>query len=157
MIVIADASPINYLIILGKIDILPQLYGRVIISDGVLSELTAEPAPDEIVSWLSARPTWLEVRSLVGPIATDLVERLDRGESESIQLAVNLNADILLIDEKRGRRIAVERGFKVVGVLGLLALGEEKGLLDFEDALQKLRTTNFYISETFLKRLQDQE
>jgi len=156
MIVIADASPINYLIILGEIDILPQLYGRVIIADGVLEELTSAPAPDEVIMWLNARPTWLEVRSLEGPIAPDLVERLDKGESESIQLAVDLDADILLIDEKRGRRLAVERGFKVVGVLGILILADEKGLVNFEDAVQKLITTNFYVSEAILKRLRNE-
>src|SRR5437667_12210392 len=99
MIVIADASPINYLILVDEIDVLPLLYGRVIISNGVLDELTAGPAQKKEITWLESRPDWLETRSLSGPIAPDLTELLDWGESESIQLATDLNADVLLIDE----------------------------------------------------------
>ena len=153
MIVIADASPINYLILVDDIDVLPLLYERVIISRGVLYELTVHPAPKKVITWLDSRPGWLETRSLSGPIAPDLTELLDRGESESIQLATELHADVLLIDEKRGRRIAVERGFRVIGVLGLLALASEKGFTVFDEALQKLENTNFYISNALLEAL----
>ena len=56
MIVIADASPINCLVLVDEIDVLPLLYERVIISNGVLDELTAGAAPRKVIRWLESRP-----------------------------------------------------------------------------------------------------
>ena len=55
-VVIADTSPLNYLILVGAVDILPRLYGRVMIPDLVLRELTGEGAPKEVAEWAAIRP-----------------------------------------------------------------------------------------------------
>ena len=99
MIVIADTSPINYLILIGEIDILPLLYGRIIIPNTVLHELGAGSAPTLVKNWLLTPPEWLEIRSISTTIERDLSDFLDLGESEAIQMAEEFDADLLIIDE----------------------------------------------------------
>jgi len=155
MIVIADTSPVNYLILIGEIELLPQLYGRVIIPTMVLEELGAETAPAVVREWVLAPPDWLESRSSVNVIEKELAELLDKGESEAIQIASELNADLLIIDEKLGRQIAVRRGLKIVGTIGILALAGERSLIDVEKTVGKLEKTNFHVSshlKEFLKK-----
>lgn len=146
MIIIADTSPVNYLVLIGEIEILPQLYGRVIIPNAVLEELSAENAPALVEKWLLTSPEWLEIKSLSGVIETELAELLDDGESEAIQLAAELGADLLIIDEKLGREIAVRRGLRIVGTIGVLALAGERDLIDVEKTIEKLEKTNFHVS-----------
>lgn len=71
---------------------------------------------------------------------------MDAGEREAIILAEELNADVLLNDERRGREIALRRNLPVVGTLGLLERAAEKGLLDFAETLQKLKATGFFVA-----------
>lgn len=155
MIVVADTSPINYLILIGEIDLLPKLYDRIVVSKSVLTELTAGSAPEKVIAWLREKPAWLESKALSSPVDPTLTDLLDLGESEAIQLAGELKADLLLIDEKSGRSIAIARGLKVVGTIGVLASASEKGLADAETSILKLEETNFYVSDDlkeFLRR-----
>src|SRR2546425_5811188 len=103
MIIIADASPINYLILINAIDILPNLYDQIIIPEGVFGELNVASALSKVRMWLDSRPSWLEIRTLTKPVDSMLVEQLDTGESEAIQLASDLKADLLVIGERLGR------------------------------------------------------
>ncbi len=85
-VVIADTSPLNYLILVDAVEILPRLYGRVIIPDIVFEELTDEGAPKEVAGWAAMRPEWLEVRAT--PLCEDpSLEDLDPGECAAILLA----------------------------------------------------------------------
>ena len=68
---------------------------------------------------------------------------LDAGERHAIQLAKDENADLLLMDERTGVRVARERGLMVTGTLGILLQGAEHGLVDFDGALRDLLTTDF--------------
>jgi len=84
------------------------------------------------------------------------LSHLDEGEREAIQLAVESGADLLLVDEKAARREATSRGLATSGTLGILDRAAEKGLVDFAQALHRLKQTSFYLSssveEFFLKR-----
>jgi predicted nucleic acid-binding protein len=62
MIVISDTSPLNYLILIECIDVLPELYGRVVIPEGVLAELQRESTPQVVKKWIAAHPDWLEMQ-----------------------------------------------------------------------------------------------
>jgi predicted nucleic acid-binding protein len=64
MIIVADTSPINYLVLIGAIDILKALFGRVIIPQAVLGELQHEKTPTAVKVWCDAYPDWLEVRQV---------------------------------------------------------------------------------------------
>lgn len=124
MIIVSDTSPICYLILIDLIDLLPQIYGKVIIPEAVFAELSSPQAPIEVRAWLQAQPEWLTVR----PISTapdSSLKRLDLGEREAILLAESLTADVVLIDETAARSIATERGLNVVGLLGVLGAASE--------------------------------
>lgn len=88
-----------------------------------------------------------------------IIPQTDVGEREAIVLAEELGAEFLLMDEKKGRRIATDRKLTVIGTVGLIERAALRGLLDFRDALIALKATNFYIARTlendFLNRFPD--
>ena len=150
MIVVSDTSPVNYLLLIGKIELLPQLLGQVIIPTAVFAELQAEETPQIVREFLENLPEWLEVRQPQFLFDEDL-DKLDIGEREAIVLAEELKADILLVDERKGREIALSRNLPVVGTLGILERAAEKGLLEFPETLQKLKTTGFFVAPALEK------
>ncbi len=85
MIVVADTTPLRYLVDIEREHLLPALYGRVLIPPAVADELNHENAPELVRAWLAARPSWLEIRQPVGALTTEV--DLDRGEREAIALA----------------------------------------------------------------------
>ena len=116
MIVVADTSPLNYLVLIGEADLLYQLYGRVLIPQAVLSELQHPGAPSAVVGWVMRCPVWLEVRQVVVRSEASS-EELDVGESEALALAEEYTPDVLLlIDEETGRLEAQRRKFSPQGL-----------------------------------------
>jgi predicted nucleic acid-binding protein len=95
MIVVSDTSPLNYLVQIGQVHVLPQLFGKIVVPIAVYEELSHEGAPAELREWLSNAPEWLEVRE-APPHQED--SRIDRGEAEAIALARSLNAPALIDD-----------------------------------------------------------
>jgi predicted nucleic acid-binding protein len=145
MIVVADTSPLNYLILLGYQDILREIYGRVLVPHAVLVEMQHPEAPAEICAWASSPPAWLEqveVRQLDASLAAEL----GAGEREAISLALEVHADVLLIDERLGRREAEIRHIEVAGTLAVLLQASLRGYLDFSQAVHKLRQSRFRVS-----------
>jgi predicted nucleic acid-binding protein len=145
MIVVADTSPLNYLIRLGYIDILAEIYGRVLVPDAVLSEMQHPEAPSDVRAWASTPPEWLE-RALVQELDESLPEELGVGEREAISLALEVRADILLIDERAGRREAEARHIEVAGTLAVLLQASLRGHFEFPDAMKRLRQFGFRAS-----------
>jgi predicted nucleic acid-binding protein len=103
-LVVADASPINYLIVIDSIDVLRDLYGRVVIPPEVLNELTTEGAPLEVQTWIGNCPDWIEVKT--APEGTSIDAVLDAGEDAAIRLALAEPDCLLLIDGAEGRSVA---------------------------------------------------
>jgi hypothetical protein len=128
MIVVSNAGPIVALSRINHLFVLPALYETILIPQAVRDELTAREAPG------AAEPRsaeWLQQRRVDSKTAVSLLrERLDAGESEAIVLALDLEADILLMDEARGRRIAKSRNLSLTGTLGVLLLAKERGHID---------------------------
>jgi predicted nucleic acid-binding protein len=145
MIVVADTSPINYLVLIGEQDLLPALFGQVVIPEAVLEELLSTIAPRTVQEWIAIAPAWLIRRATTASPDPDL-HHLDEGERQAIQLAQELQADLLLVDDKAARREAVKRNLPTAGTLGILDRAAEKGLIDFSTALARLKQTSFYIS-----------
>ena len=144
MIVIADTTPLHYLVFIDCADILRELYRRVIIPMAVLEELQAEGAPPAVKVWLAQRPDWLEVRQASVP--SDLAAaQLDPGEREAIALAQTLRADAVILDDRAARREAERRNLRVIGTLRVLADAAEIGLVDLPQALQRLQAAGFYM------------
>jgi predicted nucleic acid-binding protein len=101
VIVVADSSPLRYLILIEHVHILPALFGEVIVPPAVVAELTNERTPQEVRTWLAIRPEWLRVQAPRDTLAR-LRGEIDDGEREAIALAVELAADALLIDDRDG-------------------------------------------------------
>jgi predicted nucleic acid-binding protein len=157
MIVVADASPLNYLIQIECAGLLRQLYGRVLVPSAVIEELRHPAAPFMVTNWLKCVPDWIEVRA-IAPRQDPALDVLDAGEREAIQLAEEQHADLLLIDEREGRFEANRRGIATTGTLGVLLDAGRRGFVDAEPAYQRLiNDTTFRASPevraTFLRLL----
>ncbi|MGB3693528.1 MAG: DUF3368 domain-containing protein [Spirulinaceae cyanobacterium] len=152
MKVVSDTSPLCYLVLIDLIDLLPNLYNRVIIPSAVFDELSASQAPEPVQTWIANPPDWLETRIVESSPDIELIE-LDLGEQEAITLAETIGADLLVLDDKAARKIASERGLRIIGLLGILGVGVKRGLVDFSTAIEGLQQTNFRVSPTLLKSL----
>ena len=129
MIVVSDTSPILNLALIGQLHLLPSLYHQVLIPPAVHLELTRSGV-DALVS-MPGSSTWLIVAEAQDQARVrQLCSQLDRGEAEAIVLALERQADLLLMDERRGRREAAALGLRVTGLLGVLAEAKRAGLVD---------------------------
>jgi predicted nucleic acid-binding protein len=140
MIVVADTSPLNYLVLIGEIDLLSRLFRQVIIPPAVLAELHAPRTPAVVREWATSLPLWIETRtaSFIDPGI-----RLGKGEVEAICLAGELHADQLLVDDRKARTIALARGLKVAGTLNILDAAARREMIDLPRAITELLQTNF--------------
>ena len=146
-IIVSDNSPLNLLIRVGQSDILPALFGTVIIPKEVAAEMAHPKAPDLVRQFVAAVPDWLVVQS-----PTKLLDfpTLDAGKSAAIALALELNAP-LMIDEHEGRTIARSRGLVVIGAIGILERAANQGLIDNLSAVyDTIRTLRFHIADNIL-------
>jgi predicted nucleic acid-binding protein len=137
VIVVADTSPLNYLIEIGHDSLLPKLYQRVLIPEAVLSELGDPRAPFATRKWFSLVPEWIETMRISSQSDPTLAA-LDVGERQAILLAQEQRADLLLIDERRGRLEAQRRGLPTTGTLGVLLAADQRGLANARAAYFRL-------------------
>jgi predicted nucleic acid-binding protein len=151
MIVVSNTSPLNYLLLVELAYLLEPLFGHLLIPQAVADEPGALGAPDPVRAFFDAKPDWVEIRR-VGEISEDLF-RLDPGEREAIALAIALGADLILLDERKARIAARERGLAVAGTLGVLDLAARRELIDLNDAVGRLARTNFRIRPALLSSL----
>jgi predicted nucleic acid-binding protein len=150
MIVVSNTSPLTSLAAIGEFHLLEILYEQIRIPDEVWNELNAEG-----VQWpgslQTSQASWI-VRHRVSnqALVTALERDLDRGEAEAIALAVELNADLLLIDEKEGRRAAQRLGLRVTGVIGLLVEAKSQAKISqIRPRLDRLRyDAGFFITDS---------
>lgn len=156
MIVVSDTTPINHLILVGKIFVLPELLGKVIIPAAVFEELQAGKTPPKVKAFIENLPEWLEVRHPQFLFDEDL-DDLDAGEREAIILAEELKADILLMDERDGREAAIKRNLPVAGTLSILERAAEKDLLDFAETLQELKLNGYFVAPKLEKYFLDRD
>ncbi|MEI8372823.1 MAG: DUF3368 domain-containing protein [Planctomycetota bacterium] len=140
MLVVADSSPLIVLINIEQIDVLPKLFGQVVIPLEVLSELKQSNRPAGVRSFVASRPAWLLERV---PATVESIPSLHAGELAAISLAQELKADLLLIDEACGRKAAADRHIPFAGTIGVLELAADKGLLDLQDAFARVKKPIF--------------
>ena len=136
MVVVADASPLILLAAIGRLDLLRLLYGRVLLPAAVYQEVAGArvSAPGAAQA---AAAEWLEVVTVHTPRAWP---GLDEGEASALSLAIELQADLVVIDERAGRRVATQEGLAVIGVLGVLTTARRQGLVaDLRHELTRLR------------------
>ena len=149
MIVVSDTSPIINLAMIGRLELLPALFGEVIIPYKVFEEITQRggtmPGAEAV---LAAR--WVETRSCTNTVLVQALRtQLDSGEAEAIALALELESGLLLIDEKMGRQVARGFSLSVMGLIGVLTLAKRKGfILEMKSVLDELiQRAGFRISD----------
>jgi len=97
-------------------------------------------------------PNWLQIRLLRTSQGIEL-DKLDPGEREAILLAEKLKANLVILDDKAARRIALERGLRIIGLLGILKDAARANLLDLEITFEQLREVGFWVAPSLLEQL----
>ncbi len=150
MLVVSDSSPVNVLIRIGQIDVLPVLFNSVVIPTAVAQELTHPATPPIVRDWMAQPPGWITIRSPSMP--TDPTLRRHRGERDAISLAQEIHADALLLDEEKARTEAMAVGVAVIGTVGILQRAANQGLItDLRAVHNQLREAKFHVSEKILQ------
>lgn len=152
MLVVSDTSPLCYLILIDLIDLLPQLYDQILIPEIVRDELADQDAPALVQEWIRRLPAWAIVSTIQRQPDASLLQ-LDVGEQAAILLAEELGADLVLIDERKGRRVARSRGLNVTGLIGILDAAAARQLIDLSSAIEKLQATDFRVSPQLIAAL----
>jgi predicted nucleic acid-binding protein len=155
-LIVADTSPLAYLILIGHIDILPKLFETVLVPHSVHAELSNRSAPTIVQRWAATLPPWIELRQ-VANAKDDALRFLGAGERDAILLALETHADLILIDERKGTKVAIDKGLDVAGTLGILRRGARYGLLNLADAFDRLKLTNFRYRQQIMDELLAEE
>jgi predicted nucleic acid-binding protein len=161
-VVVADTGPLNYLVQIEAIDVLPKLFDTVIVPVAVHDELTHRGAPPAVRAWSASSPAWLEVKPNPTSARDVTAPRpLEEGERAVIALAEDLRADLILMDDRDAVALARSRGFAVTGTLGVLDLSARRGLIDLVEAFTRLKATTFHyrqgLLDALLTRQQDEK
>lgn len=141
MTIVSNLSPLHYLVLIDQAGILHRLFGTVHAPPAVMAEMSAANAPARVKTWASSPPGWLAVSA---PTFIEDIPRLGRGtrgagEKAAIALALELGADALLIDDKKGIQEARKRGLVTVRTLALLDRAAELGFIgELSDVLDRL-------------------
>ncbi len=155
MIVVSNTSPITNLAAVGQLNLLQQLYGTIIIPQAVYQELTSAgdtiPGATEVQTF-----NWIQVQQVTNrTLVNSLLNQLHQGESEAIALAIELQADWLLIDEELGRKVAANNQLKFIGILGVLIEAKQRGLIpSVKSVLDNLiNQAEFWVTEALYNRV----
>jgi predicted nucleic acid-binding protein len=154
--IVADTGPLNYLVLIQAIEILPNLYRSVSIPPAVLGELSHASTPDVVRAWISEPPAWLRVVGLKESVDPSL-SALDAGEREAISLASELQANLLLMDEREGVLLARKHGLNVIGTLAVLDLAASRGLVDLRTMFDRLLVTTFRMPLRLMKVMLEED
>lgn len=152
MIIVSDTSPITNLAAIGQLDLLRQLYSNVIIPQAVYHEMVGV---DRIVPGAVEvqQLSWIQTVRVVNSGQVAQIQQqhnnIDLGEAEAITLSIELKADLLLMDERRGRSVALDYGLNVTGLLGVLLQAKKQGVIPAIKPLiaQLIATADFRVSQ----------
>jgi hypothetical protein len=154
--IVSNTTPIVCFLKLGRLDILKNIFNEIIISQAVYAEVTAKPDEAEAITALTESGLF-KTRPAENKFAVSLLQKqigLDLGESESIVLAQELKAELLLMDERKGRRVAAENGISISGTLGVLIKAKQMNLVkEIRPLLNELITKDIRIGNNLLKKV----
>ncbi|MDQ2688018.1 MAG: DUF3368 domain-containing protein [Armatimonadota bacterium] len=156
VIAVSDTTPLNYLVLIQEISLLPLLYDRVAIPDAVFLELTSDDTPVSVQAWIATAPPWLEVVTVDEQPYSHLGQ-LHVGEREAILLAEQIGADAVIMDERDSRREAMGRGLHITGTLGVLEEAAIRGLCNLARSLSARQQTSFRASPALVQSLLDRD
>ena len=151
MIVVSDTFPITNLAAIGHLELLKSLYGQILLPTEVYGEMVGigktVPGTQAIQSF-----AWIQTQSVMNQWRIQTLqtgrENIDLGEASAIVLALEANADLLLIDERRGRTVALKYGLNVMGLLGILIQAKALNRIPYVKPLvdQLIEQANFRVN-----------
>lgn len=160
MIVVSDTTPMISLLKIDRIDLLEKLFGEVLIPQAVFNELTTDERYRLEAEQIRHRQ-FITVRAVRNLKSVDILKRatgLDQGESEAIILTDEMNADILLMDEAKGRTVSSQMGFKIMGTIGILIAAYEEESLTADEVracMEGLQNAGRHIGQRHYQMLLD--
>jgi predicted nucleic acid-binding protein len=158
MIVVSDTTPLISLLKIDRLDLLEKLFGQVLIPKTVFNELTDDVRFKEEAEQIKSSE-YIKIKSVVNHESVGILKKntgLDQGESEAIILTDEVRADILLMDEAKGRVISMQRGIKIMGTIGILIAAYENDIITANEArkcIDGLQKANRHIGERHYRRL----
>ena len=130
MTIVCNTSPISNLAAIGQLALLQQVYSSIVIPLAVSDEIAKVAAIYTQAALVPSQP-WITIQSVADTTVVQRLQskKLDAGESEAIALALELDAELLVIDEQLGRRIAIDEGLNIIGLIGVLLEAKSRGLI----------------------------
>lgn len=147
MIVVSDSTILIGLAKIGKLELLREIFSEVYIPEEVFEEV-AKKGKDKPGSQLIKEAGWIETRPIIDKTLVNfLMASLEKGEAEVLALAKEIKADLILLDEEKARKSAAIAGFEVMGILGLLIVAKNLGLIhEVRPLIDELRIKKFRVS-----------
>ncbi len=158
MIVVSDTTPLISLLKIDRMGLLEKLFGQVLIPQAVFDELTADERFKHEADQIR-RKQFIKVKAVKNPESASILKRatgLDQGESEAIILTDEQNADVLLMDEAKGRAVSFQMGFNIMGTIGILMAAYEESELtadEVRECVESLQRAGRHISQKHYQML----
>jgi len=150
--IISNTTPIITLLTISKLELLRNIYGKIIIPEGVYQEIE-EGKSKNFYKDLS-KIDWIEIKSIADKEPLKYISDLDKGEAEVIVLANEINADLVIIDEKAGREYAEHFGIKLTGTIGILLKAKQLDLINkIEPLLKTMKENGIWLSQKFINHV----
>lgn len=158
MIVVSDATCLIGLSKIGYLYLLKEMFEKVYIPEEVYKE-TVVQGKGRLGANEVKDADWIKVKPIKDRLAAGLLEaNLSRGEAEVIILAKESNADLVILDEKKARNIAIMNNLNVGGTLGILREAKLEGRIDSVlSAVNRLRETRFWIDDRIYQQILEEE
>jgi len=156
MLAVSNTSPLSNLAIIGRLELVREQLGVVVIPPAVEAELGRNPSPEARAALKEAMGGgWILPKPLTNPVNPELLLALDQGEAEALSLALELKAQLVLLDESAARRSAAKLGLLHTGALGILRRARQTGrIASLKNEIQRLREeAGFFINPALEKAL----
>ena len=155
MIVVSNSTPLIHLSAMGKLNLLPQLFDEIVIANEVYEEVVLKGQDRPAASEVQAAK-WIQRRTISNRLACAILQNsLDAGESATIVLAIELAADLTILDDRLARNQAQALSIKITGTVGILLMAAEQGIVHFQQTLDALLATGFRLSAAEYQRVID--
>ncbi|SHI76442.1 hypothetical protein SAMN05443429_10489 [Cruoricaptor ignavus] len=152
--VVSNTTPVLSLLKIGRLEILRELYGEILVPQAVFEEI--EAGKNKLFYQDLSLISWVKIEEVQNKNSLAYFLDLDKGEAEAIALAVETNADLLIIDEKLGRFHAKHAGLKITGTIGVLLKAKSHGIIQqIQPLLIELRNSSTWISDKFFSEIID--
>jgi predicted nucleic acid-binding protein len=150
--VVSNTTPLISFLKIGKLEILRDLYGEILVPQAVFNEIEAGKTKEFYTD--ISQTGWIRIEKIKDRRALTYFLDLDSGEAEAIVLAVENNADLILLDETLGRFHAKHAGLKITGTIGILLKAKQKGYIsELKPLLHELRRKNVWLSKNLMEEI----